>query len=319
MNGAPFRAVHVGDLHFWSFVAAPHSLAGKRLLGVGNLAWKRSRHFHQREAPALAARLLELRPDLALFSGDFSTTSLRAEFLSAFRHFQPLSDATGGRLWCVPGNHDRYTARELHPARARFDSVLGGWRPGRHPHEAGRRPWIRAVGDGVVVIGLDATASNGLGSHGAVRPALVEHLRAWWSHFGRRVRELWILCHFPAEDPPGLVHQDRGPQLHRASLLLDWIAEAGVPAFFLPGLHLQRWLQASPSVPGLVYLNAGAPMLRRGSAADLGFFEILRADGKTAFRLHWREGSRWLAAPVAVPAAGKVVDLQGAPAPSASR
>lgn len=301
------RALHIGDLHFWSFRVPPRALLGKRVLGVGNLAWKRARAFRTHLAAHLASRAASLAPDYALFSGDFSTTSLPAEFRDARECLAALDAAVPGRAFAVPGNHDRYTRRELRRGRAAYDDAFADWAPGT------RSPWFRELGGGLVLAGIDPTTSNGLGSHGRITPRIAERLNAWADRHGGRARELWLLCHFPAEDAPGLVHKDRGPQLLGADLLLAWIRRLSVPTLFLHGHHHHRWIFSSDASPGLAYLNAGAPLLRRrrGEDPDLGFHQLIRRGGRTEIEMHWRGADgAWRARPVERPAPGEAIDLQ---------
>ena len=145
-----FTALHIGDLHFWDFPRSPMDMLGKRVLGVANLALRRSRAFRQDRAPLLAERLASLKPDWVLFSGDFTTTSLGREFSRARAALAPVE----GRIRAVPGNHDRYTRRDIR--RRTFESHLGPWAG------PGTWPYFEELGNGVWLAGIDATTSNGM-------------------------------------------------------------------------------------------------------------------------------------------------------------
>lgn len=305
-----FRALHVGDLHFWSLPHSPVQLLSKRLLGVANLVLKRRRQFRQERAPDLVAGLLGRGADWALFSGDFTTTSLEPEFKSAGAALGPLLSALPHRVCAVPGNHDRYVAGEL--ADGRYDAHFGGLRPGT----GGDWPCAGFLGDGVALAGIDAVTWPGyLGSHGRVPAHAIDALDAWWRGARDTVRELWVLCHFPAEEPRELLPHDRGPQLHDAPRLLEWLAGVDRPVLFLHGHHHRRWVYRSPTLPHLVYLNAGAPLMRyRGRQPDLGFLELCHEPGPgTRVVLHTADVGtmQWSRGPVTIPAgAGAFTDLQ---------
>ncbi len=301
---AMFRAVHIGDLHFWRFTANPALLPGKRLLGLANLALRRSRAFQQGRAGELVARIGDAAPDRILLSGDFTTTSLPSEFSAAKDALAPLEERFAGRIRAVPGNHDRYTRREL---RAKsFDRFLGDW------CFRGTWPWFDDAGGGLWIAGIDATTSNGLGCFGTFRDETLEALKAWRSGEGADARELWIVCHFPTEDLPGVFHRDRGRELHGGDRLLRFLGELNIPVFYLHGHHHYRWIYRSPTHPNVTYLNAGAPMYRRkGMArADLGFLELLRENGTTAVKVHRLEGEEWKVSDATLPEAGEYFDLQ---------
>jgi hypothetical protein len=302
---ATLRALHIGDLHFWTFPLNPLAYLGKRFLGVGNLALRRARLFHKDLAPTLVARAAELAPDRMLLSGDFSTTALPAEFAMAHDALSPLVARGDGRALAVPGNHDRYDRRSI---RARtMEATLGGLVPG------GTFPWLVELGDGVVAAGIDPTVSNGMGSHGRVPRAQVEELARRLAALPSAPSELWMVCHFPAEDPPGVLKHDRGIQLFDADILVDFLVSTGLPVRFLHGHHHYRWVYRSKATPTITYLNAGAPLMARpGPKPDLGFHELVRDGGETFLRMHTWDAATgaWDASSIPWPGPGGYVDLQ---------
>lgn len=308
-----FRAIHVGDLHFWSYTLDPRLLLGKRLLGLGNLALKRARAFEKARGRELMERVAAFAPQRVLFSGDFSTTSLDAEFAAARRAMEVLDPAT---VRIVPGNHDRYTRAELRPGRGTCVRFARSF-----PFHAARDsrenvpawPWVEHAGEGLWIAGIDPTTSNGMGCFGRLKHSTMDFLRAWRAADGGQVRELWIACHFPAEDLPGILHRDRGEELRGHGPLLEWIESLGVPVFFLHGHHHRRWVLRSRRAENLVYVNAGAPLMRRRDelSADLGFMELVRdGEGSTRLRVHAMDEKGWTAEDVELPSPGAYADLQ---------
>jgi calcineurin-like phosphoesterase family protein len=305
---APLRIVHVGDLHFWRLPLNPLSYLGKRMLGVGNLiAGRRFLKFRQKLAPELAARLAEVAPDLLAFSGDFTSTAIASEFAAARAALSPAVAAAGEAIM-VPGNHDCYTHRQvLHP---RYLRLL----PAEFGPTAGVQ-W-RRLGPDSGLIAINATTSNGMGSHGAITPATLAAMREQLAAVGR-LENLVILCHFPAEDPPGVLPHDRGPQLRGEceAMLATLAAAPAQRRLWLHGHHHWRWLYGSPRVPGLVYVNAGAPLMRFGGRSpDLGFHELHIEPGQPVDEVttHWRltVGEPWRHRTTRLPAKGAFIDLQ---------
>lgn len=300
-----FTAAHIGDLHFWRLPRWDDHLLGKRLLGTANLLLRRAHEFRQGMAPQLCERLVQLNPDWALFSGDFTTTSLDTEFQAARKAFAPLHAAMPRRVLGVPGNHDRYTWRDAR--RRAFERLLEKWWP------EDRSPFFLPLVDGVWLIGIDASTNNGLGSYGRILEDTAERLQLFWARHKNDVRELWILCHFPAEDPPGMLRASRSNQLRDAWLLFEFLDKVRVPILYLHGHHHHRWAYGSQKHPGMTYLNAGAPWLKRlGREPDLGFYELHHRAGATAVFLHTREAAsgHWHQREVRLPPPGELVDLQ---------
>ncbi|MCB2155125.1 metallophosphoesterase [bacterium] len=305
-----FTALHIGDLHFWRFPRNPMALFGKRILGVGNLALNRARKFHIHRGVVLVERMMELHADWMLFSGDFTTTALKSEYRAALAALSVLDEKLPGRIRAVPGNHDRYTGGAI---RSRtFESHLSNW------CDMGTWPHYSDLGDGVWLAGLDATTKNGLtGSFGRVPKPQIDALAHWLSENAANVRELWLLCHFPAEDPPGVLKHDRGIQLYNTEPLLQLLGGLDIPVLYLHGHHHYRWVYRSSAQPNITYLNGGAPlMIRHDPNPDLGFTQLLREDGQTRMRLHTYsvEEEVWSQVDVPEPAPGEYRNLQKAAA-----
>ncbi len=302
-----FSAVHVGDLHFWSFAMNPLGLLGKRALGTANLVLRRARKFRRELAPILVERIASLGPDWILFSGDFTTTALPSEFRLASDSLRGLVESSPiGRMLAVPGNHDRYTRRAI--AGQTFERRLHLGAP------QAPLPSFHDLGDGVALLRLDAGTTNGLGSFGRVHAGDLEIVEAWLGSNARSFTDLWVLCHFPMEDPPGPLHPDREEELRGAGPLLALLWSSGLRVAQLHGHHHHRWLYRSNRGSGVLYLNAGAPLMRRsGNPPDLGFHRIVRLNGGTRLEVHaWNEAQGWTIRHVPdFPTAGHVIDLQG--------
>jgi calcineurin-like phosphoesterase family protein len=305
-----FRAIHVGDLHFSAIPLNPFSYRPKRFLGVANLIiGGRRKKFRTSMGHLLVERLRSLadKPDALLFSGDFSSTSLKTEFRQATTLLGPLVAEVPAGAWVVPGNHDCYTHPEL--GAATFNRELS--------------PRFRAIdgihlttlAPGIALLSINATTNNGLlGCHGALSPEANSKLSKLLNFaLGPDIAHLWILCHFPPEEPTPIVPHVRGLQLRGAEGFLQALSQVPARKLWLHGHHHYRWIHTSPTVEGLTYLNAGAPFLRHGKdLPDLGYHELI-AEGKDVRILtHYlnQEGTRWLRVEPEIPAPGQFMDLQ---------
>lgn len=261
------RCVHVGDLHFWRFTKNPLRMINKRFMGIGNLALRRARIFRQELAPFLSEKIQQLDPDWYLFSGDLTTTSLRKEFEAASEFLQPYLDSKPDSVLYVPGNHDRYTLRDHRKFHLETHLTWLG--------KDFKWPYAKEISEGVHVIGLDATTPNGMGSFGKVDEQEFRFIEEYWEKNRSSIKSLVLLCHFPPEAPIELIKHDRGVQLKGGMKLLKLLKKLEVPVYYLHGHHHFRWIWRSPIAENVVYLNAGAPLMRRSDHyPDMGFYEL---------------------------------------------
>ncbi|MEO8376431.1 MAG: metallophosphoesterase, partial [Candidatus Sumerlaeota bacterium] len=298
------KIAHIGDLHFWHIPKNPFALLNKRLLGIGNLVvGGRAKRFRKELAPKLASRLNDSDFHAHLYSGDFSTTSLHHEFDQAFKHFSTLPESI--KIYSVPGNHDCYIEAEL--AGPTFSRGLTS----RFNPETDIS--LTSLAPGIGLLQINATTSNGLSAFGKITDKHLAYLKQQRETIVRDFQHLIILCHFPPEDPPGILTHDRGPQLLNAKPLLDFIAALPIPALWLHGHHHYRWLFGSPTVPNLTYVNGGAPLMRfAGGIPDLGFHEIEFTNNALIVRTHFTDAHHedWKSVENELPKPGKFIDLQ---------
>ncbi|MCC6545930.1 metallophosphoesterase [Candidatus Sumerlaeota bacterium] len=299
------KIAHIGDLHFWHLPRNPFVLLNKRVLGVGNLiVGGRARRFRQELAPQLVARLNDSSFHAHLFSGDFSTTSLHHEFGKAFDHFSSIPDTIG--FYSVPGNHDCYITSELSaPTFSR------GLTDRFNPETAIS---LVELAPQLGLLRINATTSNGLSAHGRITEQHLAFLSQHQETIIRDLKQLIVLCHFPPEDPSGVLRHDRGPQLLNARPFIETLSPLPMPVLWLHGHHHYRWLFGSPTAPNLTYLNGGAPLMRFGGRApDLGFHEVeFSPDAPVLVRTHYTGAHHkdWKVVENRLPKSGEFIDLQ---------
>src|SRR3989344_2908118 len=101
------RIAQISDFHFTHLTWNPLRLFSKRLLGNLNWLVNRKGGFSHEQLMELPALFSELKVDLILLGGDFTTTALREEYEKASHFVDSLSQP-----WiAIPGNHDHYTYR----------------------------------------------------------------------------------------------------------------------------------------------------------------------------------------------------------------
>src|SRR5690606_33890490 len=96
------RIAQISDLHYTHITWNPLRFLSKRLFGLWNWVLFREKEFFPEQLEPLPALFRELKVDLVLLGGDFSTTSLLEEFELASQLIQQISQP-----WiAIPGNHD---------------------------------------------------------------------------------------------------------------------------------------------------------------------------------------------------------------------
>lgn len=182
----------IGDIHLFTLDVHPRRLIGKRVFAHGNLLLNRRHRFNHALLPSLVQQAQSLDPELVLFSGDVSTSSLEREFEDLLEVVKPLMEATSGGGVLVPGNHDRYTFRSRRVKR--IENILKSVMPSSFPHSQDLRP-------GWSLLALDSAIPNKMMSRGALGKvqykAAVERIQAVPADEG-----LLVLCHYPCSLPP---------------------------------------------------------------------------------------------------------------------
>lgn len=274
-----FRIVHLSDIHLWRYTFNPLRLLNKRAVGMTGLLLGRADRFPLERLPEVVERVVSLRPDHVLITGDLTTTALPEEFADAREVLAPiLSDPQ--RATVVPGNHDRYTraATRGRLFERTFRPFLG----------AERFPWIRFADDRTAILGLDPCrpAISARGRLPRTQREAAERLLD--SHRGS-IDRLIVACHYPIDAPGALREELHWKRLDNAREVADWLATIG-PHLFCCGHVHHAWAFTSPEVPNQLCLNAGAPLLvdRRGDNPP-GFLEIT-LDGRDVTVVHhaWR-------------------------------
>ncbi len=184
------RICILGDIHLFTLDVRRRALLSKRVFAHTNLMLNRRHRFNHGLLPELVDEVISLKPDLVLFSGDVSTSSLEREFEALVEVVKPLSDVVECVL--VPGNHDRYTFNSRRVRR--IETLLHEVLPERFPHH-------RRLSDTWSLLALDSAIPQRFFSRGALGDdqydEAVELIRAVPEDQG-----LMVLCHYPCSLPP---------------------------------------------------------------------------------------------------------------------
>jgi 3',5'-cyclic AMP phosphodiesterase CpdA len=279
------RIIHLSDIHVWRYVFNPLRLLNKRAIGMADLMLRRARRFQLGRLQGVLERVRSLAPDHVLVTGDLSTTALSEEFRLARGALGTLG-LEAACITVIAGNHDRYTSGSMR--RRRFENWFGAFAA------SGEYPWLRKIGPGTAILGLDASRSH-LTATGWLPPAQLAQARALVADPDLRPRRLIVACHYPVAAPPVYAHELALKRLKNAASLAAWLAEIG-PHLYCCGHVHAAWAFLPPNVPDQLCLNAGAPLLRdRSGLRPPGFLEIVLHEEDVTVTHHAWADHAWTA------------------------
>ncbi len=253
---AAMRLAIIGDLHDYALRIWPWELLGKPLAGQANLWLNRRKRFDRTLIAPVIDRVITQRPDMALFSGDLTTTSRPREFRSIAHRLRPLLDACPSVM--VAGNHDRYTWTSARIRR--FEKFFPNQAVSPLPH-------TRALVGGWRLMVVDSAEPRPLDSMGRIGERQLHDVRAILEAMHPDEAAI-VLIHYPFGKPPQLGAMK--PK-HRLSDEDDWLRTLGCCRGRLVIVHGHvhcPWLW-KPDVPSetsssplrILDINAGAPTM----------------------------------------------------------
>ena len=288
-----FRLAHVTDPHFRGFEGFKWgTLAGKRAIGLLNLAVNRRRKHKLELLAALGDDLRAEATDHLALTGDLSNLSLEGEWRAALRWLEHQGAATATAT-VIPGNHDAYVADVVKAGafeqlfgRFQTDDLAGAGAaatsaaapaapPGGDPRA--RYPFVRLRGP-LALIGVNSCVATGdLGAWGEVGAEQRARLEALLTHaeVARRVRV--VLIHHPPVMHKGGEHRN----LKDRDALVAVLARAGAELVLHGHDHRdERADLDGPAGRRIPVIGAGSASYAGGpdSRARYNIYEI--GDGK---------------------------------------
>jgi 3',5'-cyclic AMP phosphodiesterase CpdA len=262
-----FRLAHVTDPHFRGFDGLTlGALAGKRAIGLLNLAVNRRRKHKTELLAALGDDLRAEAPDHLALTGDLSNLSLDGEWRAALRWLEQQG-AAPATVTVIPGNHDAYVAEVVRAGT--FEKMFGQFQTADVDGVAGgagggdgreRYPFVRLRGP-LALIGVNSCVATGdLGAWGEVGSGQLARLEALLGHaeVARRIRV--VLIHHP----PVMHKGGEARNLKDRDALAAVLARAGAD-IVLHG-HDHRDERADLAGPG----GRRIPIIGAGSASYAG-------------------------------------------------
>jgi 3',5'-cyclic AMP phosphodiesterase CpdA len=216
------------------------------------------RHFQPSRAEALLASILEVKPDLLVFSGDFTQRAKVREYRAARAFLDRLPDIP---LVVTPGNHDVPLYRVWERVFAPFSNY---------------RRYIHDILDsvlcipGVTVVALNSTAPLGAITNGRLTGAQLRIVAEAFE--GAAEGDLRVLVtHHHFISPKDAV---RDRPMPRARPLVLELERLGTDLVFGGHIHRSYALQSTEVIPGgaerrpVLFVQSGTTTSGRGRAAE---------------------------------------------------
>lgn len=241
------KVVHAGDLHVWRIgIPLCDLFAVKRWLGTANLILRRAALFPPAYRELMRNAIADQEPDLLLFTGDFTQSSLAGEFKECAQLFSPLQQQLGGRCIALPGNHDVYT----------HTAVRKRW---REQH----LPWVQSIpvvrhdlSPALSLVAVDHSEPFRLRSNGRVSPETHERLRQVLTQCRHEQRTVILMGHYPYVTPPEHPESPEHKLLGDEQLLA--LVREFAPALYVHGHKHVRWALRHAETPDTLCLNCGS-------------------------------------------------------------
>jgi len=277
------RLLHISDLHFWHITLNPFRLAGKRILGVGNLLLHRARKFRMETMPAVLEHVREVRPDHILITGDLTTTALEEEFQAAAQSLSAL-DCDPADLTIIPGNHDRYTRQATRDKL--FEKYFGKYVP------SSNYPWLKWLGPDLAILALDACRPTKISARGTITPEQIEKAQELLNSVAPGLQRLMIACHYPAAMPMG-IPDTHGHGLRGREHLRRFLARQAPHLYFHGHVH-KAWAFAPDGLPRTLCLNPGSALkFNRKAQERSSMLEIILRNASVEVNRHILCGESW--------------------------
>ena len=190
------KIIHFSDPHAGGPAEDWMAYLDKRWVGVFNYCFRRQFVFNIERLQHAVSYILDTKPDVAVCTGDLTSTGQPGEFAKLIPILKPLRDSKIPVLY-VPGNHDYYVKRE-NCVKAMYEMIAWFTR-GRYTFD--KLPLALDFGECEFLMVNTSYPSNLLCSWGFVKPEtnnfLLEHCAK------EKTKPRILISHYPViEDKP---------------------------------------------------------------------------------------------------------------------
>ena len=202
------KIIHFSDPHS---CAPPEELSAffdKRLIGFFNYTFRRRFQHDLNLLDKAVEYILDEKPDVAICTGDLTSTGQPAEFAKTLKRLEPLLQDSQIPLLFVPGNHDAYVnnnacRKALRDAFAKLN---------KNQWELADLPAKRTIGDCEFIMLNECCPTNIFLSCGYVTAQSTQRIKEWCEEEKKIPRIL--VGHFPVLRKYSFIESRRGLNKH---------------------------------------------------------------------------------------------------------
>ncbi len=256
------RLVHLSDLHFSKPCLSPSQFFSKRWIGNLSSMLSITRDFRPELLDPLIDFFVQKKIDIALISGDLSTTSQKSEFSIALSFIEKIK-AAGIEVFVIPGNHDHYTKQDYHhqtfyrffPSHYGETSSLSEYNLEDHNVAA------KKISPNWWLVLLDtAIATSAVSSQGFFSPKTEKHLTRVLEQIPEQ-EQILIINHFPL-----IQIESKRRHLKNAEALQELLKKHPNVKLYLHGhSHHNRWLDRRSEGYPLILDSGSTSHSQRGT------------------------------------------------------
>ena len=263
--------VHISDLHFHTYPQNIYEFKSKRILGMGNLLFRRASQYPLLRAKQLVEQIHQMKWDHLVISGDLTQLSLESDFSLARETLEPLLKDPE-RITIIPGNHDRYI---------RESGVKDYYKQYFGEFFGDEEIKVQKLNSYWVIVGWDSAHPNDwLTASGTVRRSTIQATENLLNSFPEKTYFI-IVNHYPITFPEGW-KVDHFHELYNLVPVRNWILRQPNIRLYLHGHIHRNWQHRLPRdlSPELLLLNSASSTSRLHPKQRSSFHKIDLAGDK---------------------------------------
>jgi len=185
------RIIHFSDPHAGGPAETFGAYLDKRWVGVFNYTFRRKYQHDLTLLNCAVKTILDMKPDIAVCTGDITSTGQPGEFKKALDILAPLVEEKSIELVFVPGNHDYYVYNtSCHEALLEAFDFLN-----RGKFAFSELPFRMERADAELLVVNESWPTNLISSCGYLRREASDQILAWCAE--PKTRPRIMISHFP--------------------------------------------------------------------------------------------------------------------------